>query len=333
MLAIPFVNVLPIIRMVKTLSSPKLTALINYGPDSWISYAVTQPTDLTPLSIVGTLDSGRLLRALNTPRQPGEEDLRSKLSKSGVLVRQSMLVKHNENVQLRIFVDDWLSTGVKHDGVENPRERNLQMTHFARQAIHRFANNTPLHLAVGREGISIQLPSEPSVPLLRSPEQKGAEAARMFSLLCLSSWRMRLAKCRRVECGLYFLLKHPNRIYKSGTRCPDCTRKTSLLSAQESTKAHRLDGEAMLYKVAAARFSKQITRCPDWYKDSGVVSEIIGQLNREIEKRATLKSLYPNGLTQKWLSWQKNREGIMQTLSANNVRSRKAKRGQDLAAR
>jgi hypothetical protein len=138
-----------------------------------------------------------------------------------------------------------------------------------------------------------------------SPQDK---ADGLFVHFCLSSWRLRLAKCKR--CGHYFWLKHWNRHYKRGTACSTCTRSRSMESAMLSTSKAREQAGRELYQRAARRFGKRIAEQPNWYRDSKVRAEMVGFLNEQIAKSHHLLSVYRRQLTGKWLSWPKNRDGI-----------------------
>jgi hypothetical protein len=180
-------------------------------------------------------------------------------------------------------------------------------------------------LAPVRDGLILKLPSElgndePNLtaqPMLKLPllatltERPRTELPdRLFSLFLLCNWRPKLAKCRRADCGRYFELKHWNRTYKRGIRCPECQRKRSQETAVLSTSKSRKQAESELYRQAAKRFGKRIAKQPAWYSDPKVKCEMIDFLNEQIAKSDSLLSVYRRCLTGKWLGWKKNRDGI-----------------------
>ena len=153
-----------------------------------------------------------------------------------------------------------------------------------------------------------------SVGTIRPTDTSAQVADRYFGLLVLSGWHLRLAKCRREECGRYFWLERWNRTYKRGTFCPDCTRVRSAESAISNTAHSREIAAHELYRLTAARFSGRIKRNPNWHQEKRLRAEIITYLSRQIERNETLKAVYlaggRAGITAKWLGWAKNQQGI-----------------------
>ena len=136
------------------------------------------------------------------------------------------------------------------------------------------------------------------------------EADRLFAMLCSSGWLRKLAKCRRPECGRYLWLKHWKRTYKNGTFCPKCTRARIIESAKRNTLETRQEAENNLYGLVAARFGKRIVKNPEWRRDRKLREGIINFLNGRIRASNRLASVYPHGITGKWLSWSKNQIGL-----------------------
>jgi hypothetical protein len=130
-----------------------------------------------------------------------------------------------------------------------------------------------------------------------------------LALFFLSNWRHKLAKCRR--CGVYFLLKHWNRTYKRGIACSACPRTRR---AMTSTAKAREEAQAELYRLAAQRFGRRIAKRPGWSRDAHFKAEIAEYLSACAESRARLKSVYPCGITAKWIAWAKNQRGIARAM-------------------
>ena len=124
----------------------------------------------------------------------------------------------------------------------------------ASRAVLRSSQRHPLELAISSEGVSIRLLSEPKLSYdsdvmnkiwlsavrdkweFLMPRKAREQADGLFTVFCLSSLRLKLAKCRRSQCGRYFELKHWNRSYQRGTFCPECNANRSAL---ECTKRKR----------------------------------------------------------------------------------------------
>jgi hypothetical protein len=69
-----------------------------------------------------------------------------------------------------------------------------------------------------------------------------------------------------------------------------------------------------LYSLAAERFSKRITKEPNWHRDQSLKKAIIRYLNAQIERNEGLSAIYHSGrrqgITLKWLGWQKHQRAI-----------------------
>ena len=230
--------------------------------------------------------------------------------------------------QLRMYVDEWLDTGVT-NGIEEPRSRDLTNAPHAFEAIQRFAGKQRLKLEVTRDGFLVRVPQywsasnsgENAATVIARDEWTAEDRAdRILTLFWLSGWQLQLAKCRRADCGRYFWLNHWNRKFKRGILCPDCTRVLSLESAVLATAKTRKEAENELYRLAAKQFSKRISKEPNWHKDPKLRAAIIGFLNDRIKEGRSLSSTYPHGITGKWLSWSKNRRGIEKTANRETAK-------------
>jgi hypothetical protein len=257
----------------------------------------------------GVLNRDRFLSELNRFRDyPGKT---FKLTPGGALVdgiryRKAVV---SPNAQLRMYVDEWLDTGVE-QGTEDPRRRDLTAAPNACWAVRRFADKQKFRLEPISDGLCLQFPSEGKVRGIADPDDSAMDQAnRLFSLFLLCDWRQRLAKCRR--CGDYFELKHWKRLYKRGIACPGCAR---VRSAVLSTSKARENAETALYRLVARRFGRRIAKTPNWYRDPRLRAEIIEFVNERIVNSNSLASVYRKRLTGKWLSWFKNRDGIEKAL-------------------
>lgn len=254
--------------------------------------------DSLSLKIWGVLNRDRFLSELNRLRDHPQRVFRGRLIVYGTPDAPVLM-----NAQLRLYVDQWLDTGVK-DGVEDPRTRDLTKAPDACYAVRAFTSKRSFSLHPASDGLYLEFPSE--------RESRGIaidsgldQANRLFSLFLMCDWRLKLAKCKR--CGVYFELKQCNREYPRGAACPGCAR---VRSAVLSTFEARKQAESELYHLIARRFGKHIAEQPNWHRDVKLRTKIVDSLNRRIAKRNKLASVYERGLTDKWLSWAKNRDGI-----------------------
>ena len=218
--------------------------------------------------------------------------------------------------QLRLYVNEWLSTGMTGHG-ECPRERDLTKAPNASRAIRRFSDRGAVDLVIERGGVSAGFVAYPPMTLqnmarvAQAQELAEESADRLFTILFMSGWHRRLGRCTRLgECGRYFELKHWNRLYKRGTVCPECTRVRSLESAALNTSRTREQVRNDLYRLVAARFANRISRRADWHRDLKLRATVLEFLNQRIGKDRGLKAIYGDGITGKWLSWSRNRKGI-----------------------
>ncbi len=224
------------------------------------------------------------------------------------------------SAQLKLYVDEWLDTGVGKDGVEDPRNRDLTKAPNAHRAIKRFSRKRTAELTVTSDGLFVRFLSRPPVTTgdlmqrVGLPKQTAEDADRLFALFCLSDWHGKLAKCRRADCCRYFELRRWNRVYKRGTLCPECTRARSLESAGRHTSHVRKVAESELYRLVAKQFSKRITKDPKWHESQSLKAVIIQYLSRNIEDNGSLGAVYRSGgrqgISLKWLGWAKHQGGI-----------------------
>jgi hypothetical protein len=269
-----------------------------------------EPPTFKPTEILGVLDREGFLDKLNRLRDlPGST---FKLTPGGALVDGFRLRKTDVSpaAQLRLYVDEWLDTGVDTKEGEDPSARDLTKAPNACAAVRRFASKEPLRLEPVNNGLRLRFPSVQRGPFLVPPEPLIDMADRLFSLFLLCDWRARLAKCRRVGCGRYFELKQWNRLYKKGTLCGKCARARSLESAVRATSEVREAAGRELYRLASRRFGKRLLKTKDWHRDRQFRTTIVDFLNAQIEGADSLKTVYPHGITGKWLSRSNNRNGI-----------------------
>lgn len=281
---------------------------------SWSEFLLARLDSFRPKGVLGFLNRDGFLSVLNSNR-----DSRSTFQPTSGRVLSSRFrarsVGVSANAQLRLYVDEWLNTGRAKDGLEDARMRDLKKAPNACAAVERFGAKQRMRLTPERDGLSFEFPSEERArPTPKLGEAPLDQADRLFTLFLLCDWRSKLAKCRRIECGSYFELKHWNRIYKRGAFCPKCRRARSLEGAKLSTFTARGAAAQELYRLAGRRFSRQIATNQNWREDPKLKMDIIQYLNIGISTKQALKAVYPRGITPKWLGWAKNRNGIEREL-------------------
>jgi hypothetical protein len=168
---------------------------------------------------------------------------------------------------LRHFVDSWLDTGLRGDGSESPRERDLKGTTFF--AFYRYLETSPPKVTVSpvsRE-LSVTLGDLPKRSARATDPFSGAysDALRFFSAIVLGELKERLCKCRHVSCGRYFLLEKPRSTYRHGTFCS--REHQRLASALVCTKDRRDRARLMLIDSAARQLLRWRIFNRDWQRD------------------------------------------------------------------
>lgn len=250
--------------------------------------------------------------------------------------------EHTES--LRRYVDMWLATGRGSGGFEVPWLRKpTNGIHEIVEHFHRTHHLTPVPLedgytvltapsvdrdTLGDEHTVDHVPNSGhgiAPPTVRRRGKPGRQfsvaedaAQRMFVGMLMSDWRLKIAGC--CKCRWYFLLSHPKRTYPNGTHCPECLRKRSQASAGGATHKARKEAERKLYDLAAKRFKRKLLKTPDWHRDVALRTEVLEFLNEQIERTDSLKRVYPNGVSGKWLSWFKNRNGIDRAVREESIR-------------
>jgi hypothetical protein len=128
-----------------------------------------------------------------------------------------------------------------------------------------------------------------------------AAAQEMFVAMLMSDWRLQIARCVGTGCGVYFRLGKWNQTYPHGTRCPTCRLTYRYPAIQQRVEANRTLGRQALYDLVATRFARRIVPGTLWFRDAALKKEIVGAVNGYIRREPLLRSLYPVGLTSKWV--------------------------------
>lgn len=292
-----------------------VTELGDWPEWAALTISVSRDDPFRPIKTLGFLNRDRFFEILNADRDLPQITFKPRLG--GVLI--SGFIPRDQqgyriNAQLRMYIDEWLNTGRSKDGTEDPRLRDLTKAPTACWAI-RHANREAPRLEPAPNGLNLRFPTESRQASIASAfEQQVDRANTLLTLFFLCEWRLRLAKCRRDDCGCYFELRKSHCTYKKGTFCPECTRARSLESARFSTAEVRKMAEAELYELIGKRFWRRIEQHPRWHEDQSLRKQIVGYVNARIERREDLKTVYRSGvrqgITEKWVAWKKNRLGV-----------------------
>jgi hypothetical protein len=272
--------------------------------------AQASPLPINPLRTVQRLDQNELLDILNledesTPPATGTLGHIDRMNSASIKVSEF----------LRRWIDEWLDSGRTAGGVECPTSRNYVDAKLVSTAVYKYSTRGKMHLLGTRNGLELWFDlQDGKIP----KDGRGwprslfidTVASEKLVLFLLSDLSYKLAKCRDPECGRYFVLKHWNRTYKTGTHCEECSRIRSLKSAAAATVDEREAAQRKLHDCAANRFRGQIAENHNWHKDTKLKERIARYLKGKIESSADLTRAYPAGVTGKWVARKTNWEAI-----------------------
>ena len=182
---------------------------------------------------------------------------------------------------------------------------------------YEYSKQGKLHLVANGNGLSPWFETYDRKPLqrgLRGPRPEH-HAMQQLAFFLLYKVRFRLAKCRRDDCGTYFLLSHWNRRYQGGTLCKSCGRSRSEENALKATADVRKWAKSQLHDFAANKFAKQIRGISNWHQQKELKDRIASFLNTKIARSDTLRAVYKTDLTGKWVAHPKNWKQIEATLN------------------
>lgn len=214
---------------------------------------------------------------------------------------------------LRHFVDSWLNTGLRSDGSESPRERELRGTTFV--AFHRHLETSPpkVGFSLTSHRLSVTLGALPKGPARPTDPFSGAhfDALRFFSAIVLGELKERLCKCRKVSCGRYFLIEKPRSTYRHGTFCS--REHQRLASALACTKDRRGKAKRILIDSAARQLLRWGISNPDWQRNVKRKRALAGKLELIISTDPNLKrysALKTNWVTRNQINIEQRRRDL-----------------------
>jgi hypothetical protein len=199
----------------------------------------------------------------------------------GVFERQIVATR------LRMYIDEWIDTGVLPNVGEAPLERDLAKAPTAAKLLRDYVeqNRPTLPLSPNRlefvfEICHAAIPCGSLEAARRSDLVSGAfeEAARLFTGLLLSEWGHRLCRCRYRGCGQYFL-KERLRVAPlvHGTFCrPEHQRKAS---AEDCVRKSRANQRKELIERAAAILIRWRIESAQWHQDGNSKRKLAAALS------------------------------------------------------
>jgi hypothetical protein len=229
------------------------------------------------------------------------------------------------DLQFRSWVDEWLQSGRTENGGEDSGNRGFLRTGDIPEVVRKYTTSKMSLVAIGNslkpwlpesaemETATIQTGKAKATPNpLKTFWTSTDDYAAQLVLFLLSPFRFQLAQCSK--CRIYFELPDRHKSYKSGTKCSVCRRGSRIEQAAKITADSRTSAALKLHQLVAKRFQKKITANPEWFKDAALAEEIVLYLNAQIRKDQHLLTIYStpprNGITKKWLNWEKNQMGI-----------------------
>jgi hypothetical protein len=221
---------------------------------------------------------------------------------------------------LRAWVDQWIDSARSSSGYEDPRNRSFKNSPDVASAVCAFSGSErfvllPQHSSLYPRLVELKGPELLGLRRSRAVDETLAQAYLTFFLL--SDIRFTLAKCRKVRCGRYFLLKQWNRAYKNGTICAGCKPAIRTAEALKGTRIRRSEAAEKLHRLVARRFSAQIRKTRLWQKDERLKHAIADFLNPEIKKSKLLRPVYKDGITSKWVARPENWPAIERFVREN----------------
>jgi hypothetical protein len=179
---------------------------------------------------------------------------------------------------LRECVDEWLATGVRSNGSEFPRERNVKKSPGLDIKLWQYVHQNPkLALVEYRDEVRISFAER---RWYRGPsnffESRRHEAMRLFIGLIVGPMAANLGKCGYPPCGRYFFHPKPQKSYRHGMFCS--RQHSSSASALACCKEVRSRAKRILAERAAELVVKQKWVEVDWKNDLVLKQKIAAHL-------------------------------------------------------
>ena len=261
------------------------------------------------MKIFNLVSSDLILETLNSP-QPSEvvraDMVNRYIERRGKVSRPEWRALHVVEVShwLRYYVEEWLKTGLKADGREYPRDKDLFRTFYAKLAVIGYLEKHPAHVSLspGSPGLQVTIGRIPRGEISWNEFflTRVTEAERLLTAVMTSDWKECLCKCRYAPCSKYFLLKKPRQSYRHGTFC--CRHHQSFASATALTNERRTWANDALINYAASQLLKWGTDGPQWQNDASrklrLASVLSGLIRQDPNLRANRQFVKVNWVTR-----------------------------------
>jgi hypothetical protein len=198
------------------------------------------------------------------------------------------------STKLRVYVDEWIASGILGDGGDSPMERSLLKAREATKFLRQFAKQSrprlflfppKLEFVVMLDGEN-DYPMEQRAPGKRLGPRSWADlamekTAQLFAGMMMSDWPHTICKCR--YCGIYFVQERIRKTsYPYGIYC--CREHRQRASAQACTTKRRQRIKSTLVSFAARSLCQQGIRSADWQNDLNRKTTLVKDINRHIRK-------------------------------------------------
>jgi hypothetical protein len=195
--------------------------------------------------------------------------------------------------RFRELVDDWLATGVDADRSESSAKRNLSAAHIATEAVVGSTRRKQVELSIDSTGeLAILVMAEPGEEAFTSYNYCRAafrKADALFRAMMAVDWKRRLFKCRRSNCGQYFVVeKLLRRPYRHGVFC--CHEHRRSESAANCTNSRRELAKSGLVKCAAEWLLNQRGSGEAWQESKHVKLRLASFLSAKISREPNLRA-------------------------------------------
>jgi len=228
----------------------------------------------------------------------------SRLTDAEILMLFAAMISHT----LRIYVDDWLKTGVKEDGSDCPFERDIWHSREGLTALKEYVTRHPdiLPFFVGSGSDRdhyIVLHS-----LSRSDDWDTLcakaidEAQRVFTLIATFGLNAPICKCDYKRCGHYFMPERPRRRYRHGTFC--CVQHQRVTNAITSKAIRWRRHQSELIKNAARELFDWSDKGVGWSKNALLTKQLAATLSQQIARDPNMQ-IYRQTVTTNWLTLHK----------------------------
>ena len=188
---------------------------------------------------------------------------------------------------LRVYVDEWMNSGIGADGYERPCRRTARGHAFG--ALMWYMQQYPPSCYFDTELVwTVVIDStlgHPTGPGMLSPATH-VEAQRLFFALVAGDSVGCLCKCRYSLCGRYFVLAKPREKYKSGTYCR--LEHQRYAKATRCMKQKRACAKSRLLDLAAGKLH-QWKAGSEWQEDNALKCKLRDDIRLAARKDRTMR--------------------------------------------